>query len=144
MSVVGAAHSSWPDAYCAATKVPWLEALVAWKTGGTRTGSCEFSQDRELHICACIEDKPFYGNSRGSYLTGPMHTDWRKRDVWNEVKRGWRFAAQDDPMVALKEPPNKLRPVMFKMSSEHDVPAYSAHINACATAVYFLVKASGR
>src|SRR5437588_6294189 len=29
-----------------------------------------------------------------------MSTDWPKRDVWNEVKRGWRFAADDDPIVA--------------------------------------------
>jgi hypothetical protein len=96
----GPGHPSWPDAYCAVSKVPWLEALVAWKTGGTWTGSCEFSQVGELHICACIEKEPFYGNYPGSYLTGPMHTDWPRRDVWNEVKRGWRFAAQDDPMVA--------------------------------------------
>src|SRR3974390_1274716 len=27
--------SNWPDAYCAISKAPWLEALVAWKTCGT-------------------------------------------------------------------------------------------------------------
>ena len=97
----GGAQPPWPDAYCAVSKVPWLEALVAWKTGGTWTGSCEFSQGGELRISACVEEKPFLGNYPGSYFTDPMHTDWAKRDVWNEVKRGWRFAAQNDPMVAV-------------------------------------------
>ena len=96
----GTAHSGWPDAYCAVSKAPWLEALVAWKTGGTWTGSCEFSPKGELHISACMEQKPFFGDYPGSYSTGPMHTDWPKRDVWNEIKRGWRFAAPDDPIVA--------------------------------------------
>ena len=29
-----------------------------------------------------------------------MSSDWPKRDVWNEIKREWRFAAGDDPLVA--------------------------------------------
>jgi hypothetical protein len=96
----GGAHSQWPDAYCAVSKAPWLEALVAWKTGGTWTWGCQFSQKGELRICACVEEKPFHGSYPGSILIGSMNTDWPKRDVWNEVKRGWHFAEPDDPMVA--------------------------------------------
>jgi hypothetical protein len=98
----GDAKSQWPDAYCAVSKVPWLEALVAWKTCGTWTWGCQFSQNGELRICACTEERPFHGNYPGSFSIGPMNTDWPKRDVWNEVKRGWCFAAQDDPMVATR------------------------------------------
>jgi hypothetical protein len=27
-----------------------------------------------------------------------MGVEWLKRDVWNETKRGWRFAAAGDPL----------------------------------------------
>jgi hypothetical protein len=93
-------QSEWPDAYCAVSKVPWLEALVAWKTCGTWTGGCQFSQDGEFRICACVEEKPFHGSYPGSLSIAALNTDWAKGNVWNEVKRGWRFADEDDPMVA--------------------------------------------
>jgi hypothetical protein len=93
-------RSEWPDAYFAVSRVPWLEALAAWKTCGTWTWGCQFSDSGELLIKACIEEKPFHGNYPDSCAIGPMNTDWPKRDVWNEAKRGWRFAEQDDPLVA--------------------------------------------
>ena len=93
-------HPEWPESYCAVSKLPWLEALVAWKTGGTWTGSCEFSPSGDLSISACIETAPFHGTYPRKYSMAPMHTDWTKRDVWNELKRGWHYAAADDPMVA--------------------------------------------
>jgi hypothetical protein len=94
------ARSDWPDAYFAVSRVPWLEALTAWKTGGTWTWGCQFSDHRELIIKACIEEKPFHGSYRDAFAIGAMHTDWPKRDVWNEVKRGWRFAEENDPLAA--------------------------------------------
>jgi hypothetical protein len=90
----------WPDAYCAVSKAPWLEALVAWKTCGTWTGGCQFSANGEFHIRACVEERPFHGSYPGPFSIGLLNTDWPKGNVWNEVKRGWRFAAEDDPMVA--------------------------------------------
>jgi hypothetical protein len=90
----------WPESYCAVSKSPWLEALVAWRTGGTWTGSCEFSSSGDLTISACIDTVPFHGSYPRKYSMVPMHTDWAKRDVWNELKRGWHYAALDDPMVA--------------------------------------------
>lgn len=90
----------WPEAYFAVSKVPWLEALVAWKTSGTWTSGCEFSEAGKLGISGCIEEKPFHGGYPRSFSIEPMSTDWPKRDVWNEAKRGWRFAAQDDPLLA--------------------------------------------
>ena len=37
----------------------------------------------------------------GSLSIAPLNTDWAKKgNFWNEVKRGWRFADEDDPMVA--------------------------------------------
>jgi hypothetical protein len=95
-----AGHSEWPGAYFAVSRVPWLEALVAWKTCGTWTWGCQFLDHGGLSINACVEEKPFYGNYPHSFSIGPMSTDWPKRDVWNEAKRGWRFAEQDDSLLA--------------------------------------------
>lgn len=90
----------WPGACFAVSKVPWLEALVAWETCGTWTWGCQFSEDGELDICGCITKEPFHGSYPNQFSVRPMSTDWPKRDVWNETKRGWRFAAGDDPLVA--------------------------------------------
>ncbi len=93
-------HSEWPDAYFAVSKTPWLEALAAWKTGGTWTWGCQFSEDGKLNIRACMYEHPFHGDYPAGFSIGSMETDWPKRDVWNEIKRGWRVAAEDDPLVA--------------------------------------------
>jgi len=95
-----AAQSEWPDAYCAVARVPWLEALVAWKTSGAWTWGCQFSENGELRISGCMEEKPFHSNFPSSFSINPMNADWPKRDVWNETKRGWRVAEQDDPLAA--------------------------------------------
>lgn len=89
----------WRGTYFAVSKVPWLEALVAWETCGTWTWGCQFSEDGELDVRACITKEPFHGSYPHKFSTGPMSTDWPKRDVWNETKRGWRFAPGDDPLV---------------------------------------------
>jgi hypothetical protein len=74
---------------------------VAWKTCGTWTWNCQFSPNGEFRINACVEEKPFHGDYKGTFSIGPMSTNWPNRDVWNEVKRGWRFAAEDDPLLAV-------------------------------------------
>jgi hypothetical protein len=95
------AAKQWPEAYFAVSKVPWLEALVAWKTGGTWTWGCQFSEEGNLRIQGCVEDTPFHGCYPNSFLIEPMNTDWSIRDLCNETKRGWRVVTQDDPLVAL-------------------------------------------
>jgi hypothetical protein len=89
----------WPDAYFAVSKGPWLEALAAWKTCGTWTWGCEFSEEGRLGIRACVMPEPFHGSYPHPVSVCPMSLDWPKRDVWNETKRGWRFAARGDPLA---------------------------------------------
>ena len=79
------ATPGWRGTYFAVSKVPWLEALVAWETCGTWTWGCQFSEDGELDVRACITKEPFHGSYPHKFSTGPMSTDWPKRDVWNET-----------------------------------------------------------
>jgi hypothetical protein len=90
----------WRGTYFAVSKVPWLEALVAWETCGTWTWGCQFSDDGELDIRACAMKEPFHGSYPNNFSVGGMSVEWPKRDVWNEIKRGWRYAGNDDPFVA--------------------------------------------
>jgi hypothetical protein len=77
------------DTYFAVSKVPWLTALAAWRTGGTWTGGCQFSRGGRLAIAGCMETQPFHGRYPKTVVEG-MSTDWTRRDLQNEVKRGWQ------------------------------------------------------
>jgi len=93
------ATPGWLGTYFAVSKVPWLEALVAWETCGTWTWGCEFAEDGELFVHGCLQNEPFHGSYPDKFSPVPMSVEWTKRDVWNETKRGWRFAANCDPLV---------------------------------------------
>ena len=90
----------WPGTYFAVSKVPWLEALVAWETCGTWTWGCQFSEDGELNVRGCLKSEPFHGSYPNKFSAGAMSVEWPKRDVWNETKRGWRFASKGDSLLA--------------------------------------------
>jgi hypothetical protein len=83
------------DTYFAVSKVPWLTALAAWQTGGTWTGGCQFSRDGRLTIAGSMDAQPFHGHYPKAGVVG-MHTDWVRRDLQNEYKRGW-LLLPDDP-----------------------------------------------
>jgi hypothetical protein len=77
------------DTYFAVSKVPWLTALAAWRTGGTWTGGCQFFRDGRLAIAGCMDTRPFYGHYPQTIVEG-MSSDWIRRDLQNELKRGWQ------------------------------------------------------
>jgi hypothetical protein len=83
------------DTYFAVSKLPWLTALAAWHTGGTWTGGCQFFRNGQLAIAGCMDLQPFYGHYPKA-VVGGMSTDWVRRDLQNEYKRGWQALA-DDP-----------------------------------------------
>jgi hypothetical protein len=93
------------DTYFAVSKLPWLTALAAWRTGGTWTGGCQFFRDGKLAIAGCVDIEPFHGHYPKAVVEG-MSTDWLRRDVQNELKRGWQLCADDadDPRRALLPP----------------------------------------
>ncbi|MBZ5578708.1 MAG: hypothetical protein LAP40_19270 [Acidobacteriia bacterium] len=93
-------RSEWPDAYFAVSRAPWLEALAAWETLGTWTWGCEFSESGDLQIQSCLGEKPFHGEYPRSWSCAAISTDWPKRDVWNELKRGWKLAGAEDGVAA--------------------------------------------
>jgi hypothetical protein len=95
----------WPDTYFAVSKVPWLEALVAWKTCGTWTWGCQFSARGDLEVRACLHHAPFHGSFPKRLFTAPMGVHWTERDIWNEMKRGWRYAVDSDPLW-IEDPTN--------------------------------------
>lgn len=97
-----AAHGTpqWPGAYFAVSKAPWLEALCAWETCGTWTWGCQFATGGNLDIKACVNTEPFHGSYPHIVSAGGMSTDWVKRDLWNELKRGWQPVPPDDPLAA--------------------------------------------
>ncbi|HKX00012.1 MAG TPA: hypothetical protein VJN43_19880 [Bryobacteraceae bacterium] len=100
----------WPGTYFAVSKVPWLEALAAWETCGTWTWGCRFSGDGDLEVRACIGKEPFHGRYPGKFAIGAMSVEWAKRDVSNEIKRGWQFAPAGDPLIL--EHPGRPNPVL--------------------------------
>jgi hypothetical protein len=83
------------DTYFAVSKAPWLTALAAWRTGGTWTGGCQFFRDGRLAIAGCMDIQPFHGHYPKA-VVGGMSSDWIRRDLQNEFKRGWQTCA-DDP-----------------------------------------------
>jgi hypothetical protein len=97
---VTAGSPGWPGTYFAVSKVPWLKALAAWETCGTWTWGCEFSDSGRLEVQAAMGKEPFQGNYRGEFSVAGMSTEWLKRDLWNELKRGWRLAQPGDPLLA--------------------------------------------
>jgi hypothetical protein len=64
------------------------------------TWGCHFSDEGKLGISGCIDEQPFHGGYPNLFSIEPMTSDWSKRDLWNEIKRRWRVAMQDDPLVA--------------------------------------------
>jgi hypothetical protein len=82
------------DTYFAVSKVPWLTALAAWRTSGTWTGGCQFSRGGRLAISGCMETQPFHGRYP-KVVTDGMSTDWVRRDLQNEYKRGWKALPDD-------------------------------------------------
>jgi hypothetical protein len=97
-----AAHGTpqWPGTYFAVSKTPWLESLCAWETCGTWTWGCQFAPDGNLGIKACVNTEPFHGSYPHPVSAGGMSTDWVKRDLWNELKRGWQPVPLEDPLAA--------------------------------------------
>ena len=59
---------------------------------GTWTWGCQFSSEGRLEIHSCLGEKPFHGAYPHRWACAPIRTDWPQRDVWNELKRGWRRA----------------------------------------------------
>ena len=90
-------------AYFAVSRTPWLEALALWETLGTWTWGCRFSGSGDFEIRACMYE-PFQPASYpgGSVSIGPMSTDWPRRDIWNELKRGWEIATENAPGLELR------------------------------------------
>ena len=76
------------DTYFAVSKLPWLTALAAWRTGGTWTGGCQFFGDGRLAIAGCLDTQPFHGHYPKA-IVGGMSANWVGRDLQNERKRGW-------------------------------------------------------
>lgn len=89
------------DTYFAVAKAPWLTALAAWRTGGTWTGGCQFFDDGRLAISGCMDAQPFHGHYPRA-VVGGLSTDWVRRDLQNEYKRGWEPlpVELDDPRRA--------------------------------------------
>lgn len=96
------APQDWPATYFAVSKVPWLNALAAWKTCGTWTWGCQFAPDRSLDIHASVEDAPFHGDYPYPVALRDMRSDWAEREVWNELKRGW---ARDSDSILRRQCP---------------------------------------
>jgi len=94
-------NPSWPGEYFAVSRSPWLQALAGWQTCGTWTWGCRFSATGHLEIRACMHREPFHGGYPGGFSAESMSTDWKKRDVWNELKRGWEIAADNVPATGL-------------------------------------------
>ena len=82
------------DTYFAVSKAPWLTALAAWRTGGTWTGGCQFFGDGRLAIAGCMDTQPFHGHYHKA-VVGGMSSDWVRRDLQNELKRGWQPCVDD-------------------------------------------------
>lgn len=70
--------------------MPWLTALVAWQTFGTYTIGCRFARDGNITISGAMSDQPFHGRYPNKAAVEVMHTNWVRRDIQNELKRGWR------------------------------------------------------
>jgi len=82
------------DTYFAVSKLPWLTALAAWHTGGTWTGGCQFARDGRLTISGLVEQPPFHGHYPKATVE-TMDSDWVRRDLQNELKRGWQLLPAD-------------------------------------------------
>ncbi|MBS1827796.1 MAG: hypothetical protein JST93_20975 [Acidobacteria bacterium] len=117
-----AGRPGWPMTYFAVSKVPWLEALAAWKTAGTWTGGCHFAANGALDIQACIEDHPFHGAYPYPVRYQPLSLDWKARVVANEAKRGW--LATPDPAILRRPQPNGDSTLMLINRGEGALPDY--------------------
>ncbi|GAA0371272.1 hypothetical protein GCM10009530_21810 [Microbispora corallina] len=106
---LGHGPSPWTT-YFAVSKVPWLTALVAWRTFGTWTGGCEFAPDNGLTIRASMGKKPFHGSYPHGAVVEDLTLDWVHRDLQNEYRRGWRPLAEG---VAERMPPELREAVLI-------------------------------
>ncbi|GAA0442810.1 hypothetical protein Acor_82150 [Acrocarpospora corrugata] len=78
------------DAFFAVSRTPWLSALAAWQTYGTYTIGCRFTRDGSLTISGAMQERPFHGRFPNKVAVEVGHTNWVRRDIQNELKRGWR------------------------------------------------------
>jgi hypothetical protein len=104
---VGSPSRSWPKAYFAVSKLPWLTALAAWENSGTWSWGCEFKPAGGLVVSGEIfEKKPFHGSWAGSFETNLLHrqeeVNWGERDLHLEEERGWTRASADGFATALE------------------------------------------
>jgi hypothetical protein len=93
--------------YFAVSRPPWLQALAMWETLGTWTWGCSFSASGDLEIAACIYE-PFQPDHypAGKVAIRGIRTDWPKRDVWNELKRGWKIVEGEPEMTLRRANPD--------------------------------------
>ncbi|WP_214103431.1 hypothetical protein [Acrocarpospora catenulata] len=80
-----------------------MTALTAWQTYGTYTTGCRFQSNGELTIIGSMNNQPFHGSYPHATTVEPMHTNWIRRDLQNELKRGWR-PLSDPPTGITTEP----------------------------------------
>ena len=82
------------DTYFAVSKAPWLTALAAWHTSGTWTEGCQFFRNGRLAISGAMDTEPFHGHYPKADINA-MDTNWIRRDLQNEYKRGWQPLAPE-------------------------------------------------
>ncbi|NJP26662.1 hypothetical protein FLW53_21200 [Microbispora sp. SCL1-1] len=113
---LGHGKSPW-DTYFAVSKTPWLTALTAWQTHGTWTGGCEFAPDNSLTISASMDKKPFHGSYPYRVTVRDLDHDWVRRDLQNELNRGWRPLPQE---AAKRLPPELRQAVLIERTRRGD------------------------
>jgi hypothetical protein len=132
------------DSYYAVSKVPWLTALAAWRTGTTYTFGCEFLDDGSLSVPFRPDDPPDRGRYEGSVVARvPRATTWvgrgafDERDVANELRRGWQplEVRADDPHLAHLPIPDRSIHLMLRRPRPDDastslVLAHAGHTHS--------------
>lgn len=114
-------RSPW-SAYLAVSRAPWLHALAAWQTVGTWTFDTHFLTPRHhLQVRACLDDEPFHGKYPHRFSCLPMSTAWHKRDVANELRRGWSEVPEANPYQITRPQPNAKKPALLSITHQgHD------------------------
>jgi hypothetical protein len=98
------ARPSW-DGYYAVSKVPWLRALAVWYLGSTWAAGCDFPDDDTFALAFPPDTPPDRGElppgMRQATLTRATDLPFTGylASVQNELRRGWRIVALDQPGV---------------------------------------------
>lgn len=104
---VRAPDSPWFE-FFAVSKLPWLTALVAWRTCGTYLSRCRFGEDGSVWMRGVIEEEPFHGSYPGKTDVGSPFTSASTPVPVDELEQMWKAlpaeeAARVDAPQATKQ-----------------------------------------